>query len=371
MVVVSVVVAVILAFISLHIRVHHLTTSRMSATIVAASIMGGAMAGTHYTAMRAALFFPLPNANDQGMALSPTPLALLVALFTVLIILVTLGAAFAGRQNELALSLTAEIAAHKRDQERLVVSMKAAEDANKAKTEFLANMAHELRTPLNAIIGFSEIMDSGTFGRLPDKYADYASMIHESGTHLLAIINDILDTTNTETGTLTLQESRVDPAEIVTFTSKIIGDMAAGAGIAYSVNCADPLPALRADGAKLRQILINLLSNAIKFTPGGGWVKLTVRYTPECKLEFRVEDNGIGIPAHMMAVALSPFGRIDSNLARRYGGVGLGLPLTKRLVELHGGIMEIDSVPDQGTVVTVRLPAWRATQPNAVAESFV
>ncbi|TAL03164.1 MAG: hypothetical protein EPO08_04890 [Rhodospirillaceae bacterium] len=368
MIVVSFIVAIVLAFVALSIWVHFLTTSRMPATIAAAALMGCAMAGMHYTAMRAAIFFPLLNVQSQSMALSPTLLALLIALFTVLIALCTLAATFASRRNELALRLTAEVTAHKRDQERLVISMKAAEDANKAKTAFLANMAHELRTPLNAIIGFSEIMASGTFGRLPDKYADYASMIHESGTHLLAIINDILDTTNTETGSLTLQEARVDPREVVNFTSKIIGDMAAGAGITYSVDCVGPLPEVRADGAKLRQILINLLSNAIKFTPSGGRVGLTVRSTPERELEFKVQDNGIGIPAHMMAVALSPFGRIDSNLARRYGGVGLGLPLTKRLVELHGGTLEIDSVPHQGTIVTIRFPAWRCVQPDMAAE---
>jgi signal transduction histidine kinase len=235
----------------------------------------------------------------------------------------------------------------------------AAESASKAKTEFLANMSHELRTPLNAIIGFSQMMREGTFGALPDKYTEYAQIITDSGLHLLAIINDVLDLSRAESNRLILADERVDIATVVGFSTSIVAEMARKAEIAYSVDVAEVLPALRGDRAKLRQILINLLSNAFKFTPAGGKVSLSVVRERDGGVAFRIADTGIGITPEQMPLVLTPFGQADSRLARKYGGMGLGLPLTRRLVELHDGTLEIASRPDQGTVVTARFPPER------------
>jgi signal transduction histidine kinase len=245
------------------------------------------------------------------------------------------------------------------NQDRLVASMRAAEAASRAKTEFLANMSHELRTPLNAIIGFSQMMRDGTFGPLQERYGEYAEIIRDSGEHLLAIINDVLDLARTESNRLALDEEEVEIASVVALSINIIREAARKAEVAYHVELDDGLPPLYADPAKLRQILINLLSNAVKFTPAGGRVTLKVALERTGGLAVHIEDTGIGIAAEQMQIVFTPFGQVDSRLARKYGGIGLGLPLTKRLVELHGGTLEIASKPGEGTVVTARFPAER------------
>ncbi|MEO8301247.1 MAG: ATP-binding protein [Rhizomicrobium sp.] len=249
----------------------------------------------------------------------------------------------------------------RRNQETLIAAKDAAEAANRAKSEFLANMSHELRTPLNAIIGFSSIMQQGMFGKLNNRYVEYAGMVCDSGTHLLAIINDILDLAKAESNKLELREEDVDIARVVALSSTIVREMAEKAGVNYEVTIADVLPHVRADSARLRQILINLLGNAVKFTPSGGKVSLSAEVMPDGALQFRIADTGIGIPKDKIEVAMSPFGQVDSRLARKYEGTGLGLPLTKRLVEMHGGTFELSSEPDRGTVATVRLPNLLST----------
>jgi signal transduction histidine kinase len=255
----------------------------------------------------------------------------------------------------------------RRNQEILVAARDAAESASRAKSEFLANMSHELRTPLNAIIGFSTIMREGVFGTLPDKYAEYIGMVCDSGTHLLAVINDILDLAKAESNNLELREEAVDIARVVALSSTIVREMADKAGVNYRVAMAEVLPHVRADSGKLRQILINLLGNAVKFTPSGGNVTLSAEPGPDGGLQFRITDTGIGIPPDKMEVAMSPFGQVDSRLARRFEGTGLGLPLTKRLVEMHGGTFHLASEPGKGTVVTVRLPGARVESLRAAA----
>jgi signal transduction histidine kinase len=246
-----------------------------------------------------------------------------------------------------------------RNQERLVFARDAAEAANRSKSEFLANMSHELRTPLNAIIGFSGMMSDRMFGPLNDKYAEYAALIGESGRHLLAIITDILDVARADANRLALAEEDVRIEEIVALSSSIIEGMARQAGVEYVIEIAPNPPTLLVDRAKLTQIFVNLLSNAVKFTPPGGVVRLKVQSEPGAGVWFRVEDTGIGMSAEQIPVALSPFGQIDSGLNRKFNGVGLGLPLTKRLVELHGGTFEIASVPGRGTAVSFHLPEAR------------
>ena len=250
----------------------------------------------------------------------------------------------------------------RRNQERLIAAKEAAEAANRAKSEFLANMSHELRTPLNAIIGFSGMMSDRMFGPLSERYLDYANIIGSSGKHLLAIITDILDLAQADADKLVLAEERVDLGEVVELGSSIVQDMARRAQIDFRSEIEAPLPAMIGDPAKLTQILVNLLSNAIKFTAPGGTVRLKVERPAQRGITLRVEDTGIGMAADQIPIALAPFGQIESGLTRKHEGVGLGLPLTKRLVELHGGTIEIDSEPGKGTIVSAHLPEERLCQ---------
>lgn len=245
------------------------------------------------------------------------------------------------------------------NQDRLLLAKDIAESANRAKSEFLANMSHELRTPLNAIIGFSGAMHGQMFGSLSDRYQEYSKIIQDSGTHLLTIINSILDLAKADANRLTLSEDETDVACIADFSHNIVREMASQNQVELSCHVENKLPRVLADSTKLQQILINLLSNAIKFTPSGGQVSLKVGRDETGALAFRITDTGIGIAENEIETALAPFGQIDSRLARKYEGVGLGLPLTKRLVELHGGALQIKSKIDQGTVVTITLPKER------------
>jgi len=247
----------------------------------------------------------------------------------------------------------------RRNQERLIAAKEAAEAANRSKSEFLANMSHELRTPLNAIIGFSGMMSDRMFGPINEKYADYAAVIGESGRHLLAIINDILDLARADANRLVVAEEVVEVGRVVNLSSRIVQELACKAEVNFVTESENPLPNVLGDTAKLTQILINLLSNAIKFTPAGGKVCLKIGREPQGGLTFRVGDTGIGMSAEQIPIALAPFGQVDSGLNRKYDGVGLGLPLTKRLIELHDGTIEITSTPGRGTTVDFHLPEAR------------
>ena len=247
----------------------------------------------------------------------------------------------------------------RRNQERLIAAKDAAEAANRSKSEFLANMSHELRTPLNAIIGFSGMMSDRMFGPLNDKYTEYAGLIGDSGRHLLAIINDILDLARADANRLIVTEEEVEIAEIVNLSSRIVQELAIKAEVDFVTEVENSLPNVMGDTAKLTQILVNLLSNAIKFTPPGGRVCLKIGLDPRGGVTIQVADTGIGMSAEQIPIALSPFGQVDSGLNRKYDGVGLGLPLTKRLIELHEGTIEITSEPGKGTIVDFHLPKER------------
>ena len=248
----------------------------------------------------------------------------------------------------------------KRNRDSLMIAKEAAEAADRAKTEFLANMSHELRTPLNAIIGFSGMMSDQVFGPLDGRYGEYARIIHDSGEHLLSIINGILDLAKSDANRMVVASEAVDLSHVVKLSSGIVIEMARKAEVEFSVEAGDTLPAMRGDAAKLTQILVNLLSNAIKFTPAGGSVRLKVAHAGSRGVLFVVEDTGIGMSEEEIPVALAPFGQIDRGLNRKYDGAGLGLPLTKRLVELHGGKFEIESARGAGTTVRVFLPLYHA-----------
>ena len=243
-------------------------------------------------------------------------------------------------------------------------AMREAQSADRAKTAFLASMSHELRTPLNAIIGFSDMMTS-VKELPPEKLEEYARDISASGQHLLELINDILDLAKVEAGKLGLEESEVQVAAVVNSCLTLLRDRAREQGLELTAALPDGLPRLRADERKLKQILINLLSNAVKFTPAGGKVGIRVALDRDGALLFRISDTGVGIAIQDVARVLAPFEQIQSAQGVRPEGTGLGLPLTKGLVELHDGRLGIRSEVGSGTEVIVRFPSERVLPQTA------
>ncbi|MCZ4282678.1 ATP-binding protein [Kiloniella laminariae] len=244
------------------------------------------------------------------------------------------------------------------DQEALITALENADLANRSKSEFLANMSHELRTPLNAILGYSEIMEQQLLGPLENKkYLGYVSDIHSSGALLLEIINDILDLSKIEAGRYTLEEENINLAEVVEQTNRIIKGTAAEKNLEFDIN---RIPAfiLYADARALKQILLNLLSNAIKFTPAGGKVILSASQE-NSGIQIKVTDTGIGMEPHDLARIFEPFFRVGQTMTTEVSGTGIGLALTRKLVEFHQGTLEIQSTIDEGTTATVTLPLAR------------
>jgi PAS domain S-box-containing protein len=243
-----------------------------------------------------------------------------------------------------------------------------AETANAAKSLFLANMSHELRTPLNAILGFSEVISRELLGQLGNpRYREYAEDILRSGRHLLEIISDILDMSKIEAGKLELHEEEIELPDLARTCLPFIRQRAEEAGVEIEFDLPADLPRLRVDDTRLKQILLNLLTNAVKFTPSGGRVSLSAARQPDGALCITVRDTGIGMDKAGVALALQPFHQIENPAAKRFEGTGLGLPLTKRLVELHGGTIEIASTLGSGTTVTVILPAARILPRDGMA----
>ena len=248
----------------------------------------------------------------------------------------------------------------------LSAAKKQAELSNRAKSEFIANMSHELRTPLNAIIGFSDIIKAESMGPVGTPvYREYAGDINDAGTHLLAIINDILDLSKVESGADELHSEDTDVADLARSVTRLLSGRAEQSGVIVSTSAATDLPPLFGDRRKLKQILANMLSNAIKFTERGGRVELRVWCVEQRDFFLQVSDTGIGMAPEDIPVALAQFGQVDSRLARQHEGTGLGLPLSKALVELHGGTFELNSELGVGTTVTVFLPGRAATSAAA------
>ncbi len=269
------------------------------------------------------------------------------------------------------LAITDELAKERiklrRSNRELVLARRRAEEANRAKSVFLANMSHELRTPLNAVLGFSEIIRDRLFGNDAARYAEYAADIHRSGSHLLNIVNDILDVTRIEAGKFELREEEIELAALFEESMLAVEPQAAKGGISLKCSIPDSGTAVHGDKTKLKQIIINLLSNAIKFTPSGGSVELAARADTDGGLTVTVCDTGIGMASHEIKDAVQLFGQVDKGISRRYEGAGLGLPLAIQLTELHGGTLTVESAPGRGTTVTVRFPAERVEWDTAEA----
>jgi Amt family ammonium transporter len=245
------------------------------------------------------------------------------------------------------------------------IAKEAAEEASKAKSHFLASMSHELRTPLNAVIGFSEMINQEVFGPLGHaRYREYITDIHSSGTHLLTLINDLLDLSKIEARKYELDEQDVDIAVVALSAARFIQKPIHDKQLKFNTQITPNLPALRGDERVLRQILLNLLSNAVKFTPRGGAVDLKVESEPDGRIAITVSDTGIGIARKDLARVMEPFGQVPGKASPETQGTGLGLPLTRSLVRLHGGTLVLRSEVNEGTTVTIRLPLWRIVRKN-------
>ena len=250
----------------------------------------------------------------------------------------------------------------------------AAEEASQIKSQFLAHMSHELRTPLNAILGFSEVIKKQIFGPIGnERYRSYVADIFSSAQHLLRLVNDILDLSKLESGKVELSERELDLAGLIRDCIKLVKGQADQRSIHLAVELPGDLLAalIYGDELRLKQVILNLLSNAIKFSEDGQPVMVAVGRTKSGELAVTVKDSGIGMESADIPIALEPFRQLESALTRRFDGTGLGLPLAKTLVELHGGTLALKSAPGAGTTVTVLLPKERLRdRPEAAAPAL-
>ena len=260
----------------------------------------------------------------------------------------------------------AERKAHERD---LIHARDLAEDASRAKSRFLANMSHELRTPLNAILGFSEVMTHQMFGPISPRYVDYAQLIHESGGHLLSLINSILDMSKIEAGRFKLHPEPFDVSEVTVQSLRFVRFLAERNGVTLEETIDPGVRHMVADKRAVTQILINLLSNGVKFTPRGGTVRIAATRAGD-NIELSVSDTGVGIDAADLKRIGLPFEQVENEHTRAKEGTGLGLALVRALAQLHGGTMTIESQLGEGTTVRVNLPQAALVTQNAGARQL-
>lgn len=257
-------------------------------------------------------------------------------------------------------TVAADITSLKQAEAEMVNAIREAEKSNAAKTTFLANMSHELRTPLNAILGFGQMINMEMLGPIgDDRYVGYASDIMSSASHLVSLIDDLLDVTQIETGKMNVADEVVDVSSLAHAAVHLVEARAREGSVRLDLELDDDLPRLRGDRTRLNQILINLLINGIKFTPAGGAVALSVTNTEDGGLMFVISDSGIGIAAEDLPIALERFGRVAKTDRPNSSGTGLGLPLSIDLVKLHGGEFYIDSRENEGTQISIVFPPSR------------
>jgi signal transduction histidine kinase len=236
-----------------------------------------------------------------------------------------------------------DITGIKEAEKAMARAKEAAESANRAKSTFLATMSHELRTPLTVVMGYSELLGEGVAGALSDKQKEYCHHIYDSGKHLLSLINDILDLSKVEAGKMDLELSRFDLKETLGKCFVLLGDSAKKRGIEFSENIDPAVGFVTADERKVRQVLFNLLSNAVKFTPDRGKIELSAKKIDGGMILISVADSGIGIDPKDADKVFEEFKQIDNEYSRKYAGTGLGMPLSKKFVELHGGKIWFES----------------------------
>ncbi len=374
MVLVAFTLGLVFGALGLHVAFHRLG---FAGQLAAVTLLGAAIAGLHFTAMAAATLAPDP-ALAPSVTVMPTEW-LAIALATAMIVITLLGLSgsavdqhLAERRAQEAIRLhayIAELEATKRQLEAtardLEIALEAAASGSQAKSQFLATMSHELRTPLNAIVGFSEMLAGEFFGPLGDlRYKDYATTVKDSGLHLLDLINDVLDYSKVDAGHLTLDEEELDLLQIARAALRMMAGQAEAGGIQLIDQLPKHLPYLVGDQRRVRQVLLNLLSNAVKFTPEGGEVRVFATDSPS-GITLGVADTGIGIALEDIPRAFERFGQVDNVLSRRYEGTGLGLPLSKRLMELHGGTLALESTLGVGTTVRAKFPRSRIVDRQA------
>ncbi|HTT96885.1 MAG TPA: MHYT domain-containing protein [Rhizomicrobium sp.] len=343
----------------------------MRSYMIGAGIFTLAICSMHFTGMAAVTFHYDPTVAATPGLLAPDVLAIAIASVAALILGLGMVTAvvdhhLADRAAGEATRLRSHIAALEATKAELekslrerAIALTKADAASKSKSAFLAAMSHELRTPLNAIIGFSEMMSLQAFGPLGSpQYQNYSRDIHESGKHLLALISDILDISRLEAGKADLHEESVHVGQLVRDSIRMVEHQAKQNGIALKSDVPMDTPRVLADERRLKQVMLNLLSNAVKFTQEGGAVTLRVATTGE-GMFLSVEDSGIGIAPEDLARAFESFSQIDSTIARHKEGAGLGLPLSRQLMEAHGGTLTLESVVSIGTIATAMLPASR------------
>ena len=268
-------------------------------------------------------------------------------------------------------SVARDISKRKAVEAQLAAAKAQAEAASRAKSGFLANMSHELRTPLNAIIGFAELIRAETMGPVGNRtYCEYAKDIHDSGHHLLSLINDVLDLSKIEADRMVLDEETVDLNAVVATCIRMSRTQAMRGGVSLVAEIDPDAALVRGEQRRLMQVVLNLVSNAIKYTKQGGSVTITTRKRPDGSLELSVRDTGCGIADHDLAIVMQPFGQIDNPYNRINQGTGLGLPLARRLVELHDGRLLLESRVGVGTTATVMLPPDRVIDPVALGRSL-
>ena len=358
----------------LHHAAHH---QGFAGQIAAVMLLGAAIAGLHFTAMAAATLTPDPALAASGTVMPTEWLA--IALATAMVVITLLGLSgsavdqhLAERRAQEAIRLHAHIAELEATRQQLEETawdlesaLEAAASGSQAKSQFLATISHELRTPLNAIVGFSEMLAGELYGPLGDpRYKDYANTVKDSGMHLLELINDVLDYSKVDAGQLTLDEEELDLVEITQASLRMIAGQAESSGVRLIDQLPKHLAHLVGDQRRVRQVLLNLLSNAVKFTPEGGEVRVFATESAD-GITLAVADTGIGIAPEDIPRAFERFGQIDNVLSRRYEGTGLGLPLSKRLMELHDGTLALESQLGIGTTALAGFPRSRIVERHA------